>query len=122
MPYCTSGCRSGLASPTLQPPTLLMRERSGLRVLCFDVQGVTQGPCSITEFRGWMQDLRSNPQLSLQYKQFSEVVAWRVCTMLSSCLCVSHCVCIYQCASGVTQEMWHTHLLLLDLEVQLQCK
>ena len=80
MPYCTSGCRSGLASRTLPPPTLLMRERSGLRVLCFDVQGVTQGPCSITEFRGWMQDLRSNPQLSLQYKQFSEVVAWRVCT------------------------------------------
>ena len=43
------------------------------------VQGATQGPCCIAEFRGWMHDLQMDPQLTHALKQFREVAAWKVC-------------------------------------------
>ena len=55
------------------------------------VQGVTQGPCSISEFRGWMHDLRMDQQLSFQYKQFSEVSAWKVSHLEP--FCISNMLC-----------------------------
>lgn len=61
------------------------------------MQGVTQGPCSISEFRGWMHDLRTDPQLSFQYKQFSEVSAWRVSAMSHPCA-ADLCQCFQEVA------------------------
>lgn len=49
------------------------------------VQGVTQGPCCIAEFRVWMRDLQMNPELGFALKQFSEVAAWKVVDL--SCCC-----------------------------------
>lgn len=47
-------------------------------VLCW-AQNKTQGPCSLRQYRDWMRDMRSNPNLQEEYKQFCEVSAWQVC-------------------------------------------
>ena len=65
------------------------------------MQGVTQGPCSISEFRGWMHDLRMDQQLSFQYKQFSEVSAWQVSH--PEPFCTANMLCPL-CWSGLHRE------------------
>ena len=42
------------------------------------VQGKTQGACTIRQFRDWMRAMRGDPGLAEEYRQFSEVSAWRV--------------------------------------------
>lgn len=42
------------------------------------VQGQTQGPCSIRQFREWLRHMRRDPNLYEELKQFSDVSVWRV--------------------------------------------
>ena len=41
-------------------------------------QSKTQGPCALRQFREWMRDMRADPSLTKEYRQFCEVSAWRV--------------------------------------------
>lgn len=42
-----------------------------------DPQGVTQGPCSIQQFKGWLDYLGKAPNYVREYEQFRSVRVWR---------------------------------------------
>ncbi len=42
------------------------------------VQGKTQGPCTIRQFREWLRHMRGDPNLCEELKRFSDVSVWRV--------------------------------------------
>ena len=42
------------------------------------LQGEVQGPCSIAQFRLWIDNLSSTPSLAKEHQQFLSVHVWRV--------------------------------------------
>lgn len=42
------------------------------------MQGEVQGPCSIAQFRLWIDNLSSTPSLAKEHQQFLSVHVWRV--------------------------------------------
>jgi hypothetical protein len=40
-------------------------------------QGQTRGPCSISQFRRWLADMRVRPELAREYREFCECMVWR---------------------------------------------
>jgi len=40
-------------------------------------QNETQGPCSLTQFRGWVRNLRAEPRFKAQLAEFSSVSVWK---------------------------------------------
>lgn len=42
-----------------------------------DPQAKTQGPCTIRQFRGWLDYLKKEPQYVKEYNQFVSVQVWR---------------------------------------------
>ena len=40
-------------------------------------QNETQGPCSLTQFRGWVRTLRAEPRFKAQLDEFSNVSVWK---------------------------------------------
>lgn len=40
------------------------------------VQGNTQGPCSIADFKRWLGTMRANPALRKEYEEFLSCMVW----------------------------------------------
>ena len=63
-PFTTAPAEQVVASVDRQP-------------LCL-MQGEVQGPCSIAQFRLWIDNLSSTPSLAKEHQQFLSVHVWRV--------------------------------------------
>lgn len=67
------------------------------------VQGKTQGPCTIRQFREWLRHMRGDRNLHEELKRFSDVSVWRVgplahpaCSLVTPFAKSLHLLCFHQ--------------------------